>query len=184
MKSLKLYFIYDKYIDYLRKFDKRVPYNKNKKRPYIGIVYEYNGINYFAPLSSPKKKHLKIRQNAVDVFKIDDGKLGVININNMVPTPLECLTDVFSNFNGNEEYRSLLFNQLKKINNDRERLFKKIIRFQTEYRKGCFSDTILNRCCNFLLLEEKCALYSKDNFWLYFNVIISLNVYYFINSLL
>ena len=34
MKNLKLYYIEEKYIDYLRNFDKRVAYNKDKSRPY------------------------------------------------------------------------------------------------------------------------------------------------------
>ena len=53
-KRLTLYYIDSDYINYLREFDNRVPYNKNARRPYIGIVYVYNNNNYFAPLSSPK----------------------------------------------------------------------------------------------------------------------------------
>lgn len=160
MKSLRLYFIDNEYIDYLRQFDERVPYNKNKRRPYIGIVFDYNGVKYFAPLSSPKAKHLKIRNDNLDVFKIKGGKLGVVNINNMVPAPIECLTDVFLNFDGDKEYRYLLFNQLKCINNEREKLFNKIKRFQNRYRNGYLSKTILQRCCDFKLLEEKCKEYN------------------------
>jgi len=32
-EKLKLYYINDEYVDYLRKFDNKVPYNKNKRRP-------------------------------------------------------------------------------------------------------------------------------------------------------
>lgn len=70
MKKLKLYFIEDKYIEYLRKYDKRVAYNKIPNRPYIGIVYTYNNFTYFAPLSSPKKKHLEMKENMIDIFKM------------------------------------------------------------------------------------------------------------------
>ena len=48
------------YVNYLRQFDKNVAYNKNTTRPYIGIVYTYNNYNYFAPLASPKPKHINI----------------------------------------------------------------------------------------------------------------------------
>jgi protein AbiQ len=51
IKKLKLYYISEDYIKYLRKYDNKLPSNKNTKRPYIGIVYQYNGFNYFAPLS-------------------------------------------------------------------------------------------------------------------------------------
>ena len=76
MEKLKLYFIDDNYIEYLRKFDKKVAYNKIPNRPYIGVVYTYNNFKYFAPLSSPKNKHLLMNNNVIDVFKIK-------NVNNI-----------------------------------------------------------------------------------------------------
>ena len=94
MKNLKICYIDEKYINYLRQYDKNVAYNKNTTRPYIGIVYTYNNYNYFAPLSSPKPKHKKINPKAIDIYKIKDGELGVVNINNMIPTPIEELTEV------------------------------------------------------------------------------------------
>ena len=36
MKTLKIYYIDTNYINYLRKFDNRVAFNKNKARPYVG----------------------------------------------------------------------------------------------------------------------------------------------------
>ena len=92
MKNLKIYYISESYINYLRQFDKNVAYNKNTTRPYIGIVYTYNNYNYFAPLASPKPKHININPKAIDIYKIKDGELGVVNINNMIPTPIEELT--------------------------------------------------------------------------------------------
>ena len=94
MKNLKIYYIDEGYIIYLRQFDKNVAYNKNTSRPYVGIVYTYNNFNYFAPLASPKPKHKDINPNAIHIYKIKDGELGVVNINNMVPTPIEELTEV------------------------------------------------------------------------------------------
>ena len=35
--------------------------NKNESRPYIGILLEVNGMNYIAPLASPKEKHKSIK---------------------------------------------------------------------------------------------------------------------------
>ena len=71
-KVLKIYYLDENYINYLRKFDTKVAYNKNQTRPYIGIVYTFNGFNYFAPLSSPKPKHLKLSDKAIYIFKIDN----------------------------------------------------------------------------------------------------------------
>lgn len=50
-KKLKLYYTSEDYIKYLRKYDNKVPPNKKNTSPYIGIIYQYNGFNYFAPLS-------------------------------------------------------------------------------------------------------------------------------------
>ena len=94
MKTLKIYYIDNNYINYLRKFDDRVAYNKTKTRPYVGVVYTFNNQTYFAPLSSPKPKHLTMNKDAIDIFKIKDGELGIVNINNMIPTPISCLTEV------------------------------------------------------------------------------------------
>lgn len=51
------------YCNYLRLFDNKVPYNYNEKelRPFIGVLFEVNDCKYFAPLSSPKPKYLKLK---------------------------------------------------------------------------------------------------------------------------
>lgn len=160
MQKLKIYFIDSKYIEYLRKFDNKVAFNKIPNRPYIGIVYTYNNFNYFAPLSSPKPKHISMNNNVIDVFKIDDGKLGVVNLNNMIPCTMEVLTEAIPIIT-DKKYKTLLENQLSYINAKREILYKKTIRFQNQYRNGRLYPNILNRCCNFPLLEKKCIEYPN-----------------------
>ncbi len=159
MKNLKIYYIDEGYINYLRQFDKNVAYNKNNTRPYIGIVYTYNNFNYFAPLASPKPKHKNINPKAIDIYKIKDGELGVVNINNMIPTPIEELTEVLPTIT-DKKYKKMLEEQLTFLNNHKADLFKKIILFQNMYRKGHLSDKIRSRCCQFILLEEKCKEYK------------------------
>ena len=160
MKKLKLYFIETKYINYLRKYDKKVAYNKLPHRPYIGVVYSYNGFNYFAPLSSPKPKHLKLKNSAIDIFKIKNGELGMVNLNNMVPTPTHVLTEAIPNVT-DQKYKLLLINQIDYINHNRDFLYTKVEQFQKMYRKGHLQEHILERCCDFLLLEEKCLEYER-----------------------
>ena len=159
--NLKLYSIDDEYIEYLRKFDSKVPYNKNKTRPYVGVVYTYNNNNYFAPLSSPKEKHLKMSNKAIDIYKIDNGVLGIININNMLPTPKECLTEVLQTIT-DKTYKTLLEKQITYINDHKKELLKKVNQFQLRYRKGFLSKEIQARCCNFILLEEKCKNWNQN----------------------
>lgn len=52
-------------------------------RPFLGVLFNIEKFEYFAPLSSPKKKH-KNMKNMLDFFKIKNAELGVINFNNMI----------------------------------------------------------------------------------------------------
>ena len=140
MKNLKIYFIDDE--------------------PYIGVVYIYNNFNYFAPLSSPKPKHINMKLNAIDIFKVENGKLGIVNINNMIPCPEFVLTEALPNVK-DIKYKKLLEKQISYINSKKEILVKKILNFQNRFRSGNLDNNILSRCCNFILLEEKCNSYKK-----------------------
>ena len=161
MKTLKIYYINENYIKYLRKFDKIVPYNKTHTRPYIGVVFKNNKIYYFAPLSSPKLKHLTMNENALDIFKIQDGEFGIVNINNMIPTPISCLTEVLPLVK-DEKYRNLVLNQTTYLNKHKSELLAKVKQFKLRYDKGHLSSRLRERCCNFELLEEKCREYEKE----------------------
>ncbi len=159
---LNLYYISERYVEYLRKFDTRVLFNKNHTRPYVGILYKYNGNNYFAPLSSPKPKHQKMKKKAVDIWLIEDGKLGVINFNNMIPCPIEELTEVIPTIK-DAKYKLLLENQLSSINKDRKIILKKLVHFHEQYNNKRLYPNVLDRCCDFRLLEKKCHDYIVDN---------------------
>lgn len=86
IRNFKMVKIDYKYCDYLRKFDNKVAYNSGSKemRPFIGILFVVNEYEYFAPLSSPKVKHIHMKNN-IDIVKIDKGRYGVVNFNNMIP---------------------------------------------------------------------------------------------------
>ena len=154
MKNFKLYYISEEYIDYLRQFDNKVAYNKSQTRPYVGIVYTQNNCDYFVPLHSPKEKHKKIHSKALDIFKIRDGELGVVNINNMIPAPMKVLTEVLPTIT-DEKYKVLLTDQLSFLNNHKRDIYKKIKNFMLLYHKGYLSKVVLDRCCDFELLENK-----------------------------
>lgn len=97
-----MYKISENYIEFLRETDPvNVKYNKNQRRPYIGIVLELNQILYFAPLASPKSKHIKMK-NSLDFIKIGNGKLGAINLNNMIPVPQEAILELSKLYIKNE----------------------------------------------------------------------------------
>ncbi len=81
---MKIYHVRDRYIEYLKQYDKSVPDNKKESRPYIGIALEVNGNKYYVPFTSPKEKHKKMN-NGKDFRKINGGEYGGINFNNMIP---------------------------------------------------------------------------------------------------
>ena len=86
--KLNFYIIDDNYINYLSQFDKHIAYNKNQKRPYIGVVIAVEEHYYFAPLFSPKPKHKTYKDN-LTFFKIRNTKtkndLGIIRFSDMIP---------------------------------------------------------------------------------------------------
>lgn len=135
--SLILVRIDSDYCNYLRKFDNKVPYNFNDKelRPFIGVLFQINNLMYFAPLSSPKPKHLKLKSK-LDFLKIDNGKLGAINFNNMLPVTKR---------------------NIMKLDLDKKCITKK----EEKYINATLDQNIAKRCCNFKLLEKKCKEYNK-----------------------
>ena len=56
----------------------------SEMRPFIGILMTHDDIEYVIPLTSPKDKH-KNMKNTMDFHKINGGKWGAINFNNMFP---------------------------------------------------------------------------------------------------
>ena len=164
--NLRIVRIDSDYCDYLRKYDNKVAYNKFEKelRPFIGILFKIDECEYFAPLSSPKPKHKKMK-NKLDFLKIDNGELGAVNFNNMIPV-LEkcyCLVDLNKKTLTLEEYKyqKLLKEQLAWLNSNYIQIYNKSYKLYQLYNNGKLPDNIKNRCCNFKLLEEKCKKYKK-----------------------
>lgn len=161
----KLVIIDKNYCDYLRKYDSKVPYNFDKKqnRPFVGVLFKINNVSYFAPLSSPKPKHLKMH-NAIDFLKIDNGNLGAINFNNMIPVKEKNTTGILLNkqqTNDNDiKYQKLLKNQLLWLNQNYNLILKKAKHIYNLYLINKLPKNVVSRCCDFKLLEEKCLEYN------------------------
>ncbi len=156
------------YCDYLRSFDSRVPLNSDVKqrRPFIGILIEKDSeMKYFAPLSSPKPKHITMK-NQIDFLKIKGGVWGAINFNNMIPVKEDNLIKVDLKFSPSDtkdevDYKNLLINQLTWCNSNRENIVNKALKLYDTISHGKGSEQLSLRCCNFKLLEEKCLNYSE-----------------------
>lgn len=161
-KELKLVIVKTEYCNFLRKYDKKVPYNfdKKKRRPFIGVLFEVNNCLYFAPLTSPKSKHLTMK-NSLDFYRIDSGKLGAINFNNMIPVKENNIEIINHKNIDDSQYSKLLKEQLRFLIRNQNDIFKLSKILYNSYTKGRLGKKMKDRCCNFPLLEKKCNEYNK-----------------------
>lgn len=84
MNALRIYRVTDHYIAFLHSRDSRVQFNKQTSRPYVGVVLHVGEFKYFVPMESPKPHHKKIKPGT-HILKMDDGRLGLLGFNNMIP---------------------------------------------------------------------------------------------------
>lgn len=111
------YVVDKKYINYLTQFDSRVGYVEYGERLklHVGILLTIGDFHYYVPISSAKPKHQKM-SNSLDFHKLQDESTGylyaVLNINNMIPVPDNCLTQL--KYNQVESFRS--------FSNEKERI--------------------------------------------------------------
>lgn len=165
-KSFKIVKVDSKYCDYLRQYDNKVSYNAGTKdlRPFIGVLFMIDKCEYFAPLSSPKPKHSKLK-NTLDLIKIENGNYGVINFNNMIPVMDK--NYVIFDLNKKTENRAenfrleLLRNQLRWLTANKKDVNTKSKLLYNLYKSNKLPKNVKDRCCNFPLLEEKCREYNK-----------------------
>ena len=162
---MRFYYLNEKYVAYLKSFDSSVCDNKHQTRPYIGVVLQINGFDYYVPLSSPKPKH-RTMSNGKDFRKINHGVYGVINFNLMVPVPpSEVIPIDFPSLD--EKYRRLLQNQLRFIKRDSADIINtaRDLRKMFDLADSSLTENdtkIKNRCVNFPLLELKAKEYKQQ----------------------
>ena len=170
----KLYFITltSNYLKYLGIYENKVSLKAN--RPFIGIVFKVNNKEYFAPLSSPKEKHKRMKTN-IDFFKIDKGNLGIINFNNMIPVinndlcrnklDLEMLSKSLNT--DDIKYFRLLKNQLKYFEKNKNIILAKAEKIYNIFTKNLdkLSESqkkMYRRVNNFKVLEHASKEFEKE----------------------
>ena len=125
IEELKLYRVSNEYAKYIYSKDRSIikAFDEKNKRPFVGIILNINKIDYFAPLSSPKEKHKKMK-NSLDFIKINKGRDGVINLNNMIPVPKDNYYEINiqEEINKNKKYGLILKYQLKWCNDHKEQI--------------------------------------------------------------
>lgn len=165
----------EKYLDYLRKTEQRIPrtdYGNDRYKPFFGILFEVGNLYYITQVSHPQPRHNKMKQQK-DFYKIYDPKnpkhlIAVINLNYMFPIPKEQTfpfekknINTYRNFNSETEknkYIALLDKELKVINSmdigtKAENIYK------LKYLKP--DNNISKRCIDFKALEKLAVSYSE-----------------------
>ena len=153
------WFVVDKkYINYLTQFDSRVGYVEYGERLklHVGILLTIGDFHYYVPISSAKPKHQKM-SNSLDFHKLLDESTGylyaVLNINNMIPVPDNCLTQLkYNHVYLLQKEKALIDNVQDTLQNKAMKLYQKCIAKP--------DSSLAARCCDFKMLEEKCSSYS------------------------
>ena len=132
----------------------------------MGVLFEVNNIKYFAPLSSPKAKYLKMK-NKLAFLRLAGGVLGAINFNNMIPIKENNIVKIDLDKKceniSERKYQKLLKEQIYWLNRNSEKLYGRARKLYDDYVNGVLDKKIDNRCCNFKLLEEKCEVYNNKS---------------------
>jgi len=170
--NLKFFTVNNGYCEFLRKTDPCIPYIHDIKniRPFVGMVLTVSGLDYFAPLTSPKAKHRNMK-NQTDFMKINSGIWGAINFNNMIPIHPSCLAEVDMNILATDDktetdYKNLLINQLSWCNANKGRIIAQAEKIYHVIVTGIARPELVKRCCNFPVDEEQyrkyCELHRLD----------------------
>lgn len=173
---MKLYSITDNYINYLRKYEKRVYDNKEDirkvTRKYLGIVLKINDFNYYIPMSSPKKSDYKgneIRKSIVPIVRMISQEeidgipvlKGTLRISNMIPVPESELILYEPKFEQNKNYKILVEKELEFIDKN-EDMIKKYASIIYNQKINNYDVSYINNVVDFKLLEQKCLEYMNN----------------------
>lgn len=158
----------EKYLDYLRKYEKRIPYSnygENKYKPFFGVLFEQDDLLYITQISHPQERHKKLK-NQKDFYKIYDPVnlsrlIAVINLNYMFPIPKNEVygfekqkIDIYRTFVDAREkskYIDLLDKELKEIN----KLNLSSVAQEIYKNKYDYPDSkMAKRCLDYKKLEE------------------------------
>lgn len=151
MSKLRFYRIHEGYIEFLHSIDNRVQFNKGERRPYVGVVLTIGEHEYYVPLESPKPNHKNIKSGG-PVLKLDDGQLGIMGFNNMIPVKRPHLISFDILAEPDMRYRNLLLNQLRYCDQNKTVIFS---RAKSTYQKVVSGKNLFYArvCCDFKRLE-------------------------------
>ncbi|MBR6015347.1 MAG: type III toxin-antitoxin system ToxN/AbiQ family toxin, partial [Firmicutes bacterium] len=137
------------------------PQTGKLKRPFVGIVVICSNKEYCIPLSSPKKKHINMR-NRVDFHKIVDEQdriIGVLDINDMIPVRADVLNEIdLKIYPGDsvesKRYKKLLIKQLRFCRKNQDIIVAKANTLYNMIGDTKASRQLKRRCLNWKKLER------------------------------
>ncbi|MCI9039140.1 MAG: type III toxin-antitoxin system ToxN/AbiQ family toxin [Clostridia bacterium] len=173
--KLNLYSISDRYIRYLRKFDDRIYDNKEEiktyKRKYLGVVLTINELNYYIPMSSPKKSDYInwekkiIRKDTKTIMRIRIGQhlYGTLRISNMIPVPITELDSYVVSEEKDQKYKEVVLGELRYINNNSNKIIK-YAKIVYEQKMKDIDIAYIKNTVNFKIIEEKLKEWEKEKY--------------------
>ena len=167
----------DKYLDYLREFEKRIPfsdYGTDKMKPFFGVLFDSEEFSYVTQVSHPQNRHKTMKQ-ARDFYKLYDNEnnhsslIGVVNLNYMFPVFKDEIIKLemsnidtirtFKNETQKSKYIDLLNRELKEINNlPIEKNAIKLYKDKYTYPESFMS----KRCLDYRALENKAREWKSN----------------------
>ena len=176
-KNLQIFEVSNDYIAHLQQVDKKVMNNiktSSLRRPYIGPVFNFNGLNYYVPVSSPDLTdyiHLpdgtkSIRYSITPILRICkdssdfSGFIGKLLFGNMIPVPeSEINLRDLSNSN-NQHLISMYQKQLVFIRKNKELILKHAKQMYYE-KKANMHFTYVGNAVDFGNLEIACVEFNR-----------------------
>ncbi|MFC6202886.1 type III toxin-antitoxin system ToxN/AbiQ family toxin [Lactiplantibacillus nangangensis] len=163
---MKLVYIDDTYIKYLRQFDTRVLWNK-ERRPYVGILLSVNNFTYFAPLESAKQGKRTNRRLALQIWNrinIDKDPISFLLINDMIPVSKTNWRQIDLETEKKRDLNKylMLMNELNYLRPREVQIIKQAhsVYNNTTVKKVPFFKKM---CLNFKLLETKSLVFDNRN---------------------
>lgn len=87
-------------------------------------------------------------KQSIDFMKLDEGNLGVVNLNNMIPVKENFYDEIDFEQISDIRYRRLLKKQYYYLNRNKESLYSFSRRLYKLYINNNLDKKIFNRCCN------------------------------------
>lgn len=167
--KISLVYIDEEYTDFLRTVDKRVPYNINRtyQRPFTGILFKVQNMEYFAPLttsSKGKKLMQNPKQESITFLPIENCRFGGVNFNNMIPVVAGVYTYINLTIAPNDDEKARrekikYMRILRFLRKNHDKIIVKAKKIYNLQRSGELYENYMKVTCDFAILEKQCMLW-------------------------